>query len=108
MPRGRLLCLGGDNPNALARQIERVEATGNQAVTLDTVTTQARIAMQGIDGIIAGGAMRKLATTALAAREGAILPLLSAEDAMERFFLEKVVTVNTTAAGGNALLLADL
>mgnify|MGYP001801095909 CR=1 FL=1 len=36
------------------------------------------------------------------------MPLLSAEDATERFFLEKVVTVNTTAAGGNALLLADL
>ena len=42
----------------------------------------------------------------LCQREGAILPLLSAFDAPERFYHERTVTINTTAAGGNASLLA--
>ncbi|MEL6860930.1 MAG: L-glutamate gamma-semialdehyde dehydrogenase [Pseudomonadota bacterium] len=108
VPRGRLLCLGGDEPGVLQAQIQRVEATGNQAVTLEQVSIKTLIAAEHIDGMVADGAMRTLAAIALAARSGAILPLLSVKDAAERFYVEKTVTVNTTAAGGNATLLAQI
>ncbi len=108
VPRGRLLCLGGDTPSVLAEQVQRVEATGNHVLTLDEVSTEVLTSVENIDGVVADGAMRDLAAVALAARAGAILPLLSATDAVERFYVEKTVTVNTTAAGGNASLLAQV
>ena len=43
---------------------------------------------------------------ALARREGAILPLVTEPVAPDRFLLERVLCVDTTAAGGNASLLA--
>ena len=76
------------------------------AVTLDQVDPDHLILPDGIDGVIADGAVRQAAGLALARRGGAILPLLSVNDADTRFWIEKVVTVNTTAAGGNASLLA--
>lgn len=38
--------------------------------------------------------------------DGHLIPVLTAEDDLERFFIERTLTVNTTAAGGNATLLA--
>ena len=105
-PRGRLLCLGGDTADILPRQIERAQATGNVAVTADEIDPDHLVLPDGIDGVIADGAVRDAAGQALARRSGAILPLLSVDDADTRFWVEKVVTVNTTAAGGNASLLA--
>ena len=35
-----------------------------------------------------------------------LVPILTTEDETERFFIERTLTVNTTAAGGNATLLA--
>ena len=45
--------------------------------------------------------------TALARRPGPILPLISEHDAPERYALERHLCVDTTAAGGNASLLAE-
>ena len=61
-----------------------------------------------IQGVLADGAVREQVAAMLADRAGAILPLLSATDPDARFWLEKVLTVNTTAAGGNASLLAEI
>ncbi|MDE0377811.1 MAG: hypothetical protein OXI20_01065 [Rhodospirillales bacterium] len=44
---------------------------------------------------------------ALARRAGPILPLIVDTDAPERYALERHVCVDTTAAGGNASLLAQ-
>ncbi|MCH8169138.1 MAG: hypothetical protein IIC03_14600, partial [Proteobacteria bacterium] len=44
---------------------------------------------------------------ALAAREGALLALIAEPGQPERYALERHVCVDTTAAGGNAALLAD-
>jgi RHH-type proline utilization regulon transcriptional repressor/proline dehydrogenase/delta 1-pyrroline-5-carboxylate dehydrogenase len=49
--------------------------------------------------------------TALAARSGAIVPLVLPDEAAQpqqiyRFAAEQTLTVNTAAAGGNAALLA--
>ena len=54
-------------------------------------------------------ALALLASRALAEREGAILPLI--DDALgpaylSRFCSEKTISINTTAAGGNAALMA--
>ncbi|WP_374658807.1 L-glutamate gamma-semialdehyde dehydrogenase [Inhella sp.] len=51
--------------------------------------------------------------TALAARQGAIVPLVTPQEAAQpqqvyRFAAEQTLTVNTAAAGGNAALLAGL
>ncbi len=107
-PRGRLLCLGGDTPEVLDLQIQRAESTGNIAVTRDEQALPDLIATSDIDGVLADGAIREQVASLLAKRGGAILPLLSAHDAADRFWVEKVLTVNTTAAGGNASLLAEI
>ena len=103
-----MLCLGGDTPDDLQRQIERAEATGNFAITLDQADQDNLHLPDGIDGVIADGALRERVGALLAKRDGPILPLLSADDADARYWIEKVLTVNTTAAGGNASLLASV
>jgi len=46
--------------------------------------------------------------TALAGRPGARLPLIEGLDDAERFVTERVISVDTTASGGNATLLAEM
>jgi RHH-type proline utilization regulon transcriptional repressor/proline dehydrogenase/delta 1-pyrroline-5-carboxylate dehydrogenase len=43
---------------------------------------------------------------ALAARSGALTPLLSSVDAPWRYAVERTLTINTTAAGGDVRLLS--
>ncbi len=43
---------------------------------------------------------------ALAEREGALLPLITETDAAERLVIERHLCIDTTAAGGNASLIA--
>jgi RHH-type proline utilization regulon transcriptional repressor/proline dehydrogenase/delta 1-pyrroline-5-carboxylate dehydrogenase len=45
---------------------------------------------------------------ALAGRPGARLPLVEVLDDAERFVTERVISVDTTASGGNATLLAEM
>ena len=60
-----------------------------------------------IDGLVADGGQRVADIAAHAChRDGAILPVLAAADPIERFLHERALTINTTAAGGNATLLA--
>ncbi|MEM9013479.1 MAG: bifunctional proline dehydrogenase/L-glutamate gamma-semialdehyde dehydrogenase PutA [Pseudomonadota bacterium] len=59
-----------------------------------------------IDGVIADDPLKREVSTLLCNREGPILPLLSSHDDPERFFVERTLTIDTTAAGGNASLLA--
>ncbi|MFV0475429.1 MAG: hypothetical protein ACK5MQ_14660 [Pikeienuella sp.] len=48
-----------------------------------------------------------MARAAQAAREGPILRLIAEEIAPERFAAERSISIDTTAAGGNAQLLAS-
>ena len=53
-------------------------------------------------------AVKPLCAELLAAREGAILPLITApagQHLLQRLITEKTITINTTAAGGNASLM---
>ena len=59
-----------------------------------------------IDGVVTDGAKRIEIAKNLCLREGPILPVLSVNDDVERFILERTKTIDTTAAGGNVSLLA--
>jgi RHH-type proline utilization regulon transcriptional repressor/proline dehydrogenase/delta 1-pyrroline-5-carboxylate dehydrogenase len=62
----------------------------------------------GFDAVVlwADEATLRDARFALAARSGALLPLIDALDVTERCTLERHICIDTTAAGGNATLLA--
>ncbi len=133
-PRGIFLCFGGDEPDCLDAQIalslaagsaaiavigsERVEnisaiqaqlrAKGLHASLVSAVSLEDAIALieENIDGILADGNVRRAISGNVARRSGAIIPIMSIHDPVERFFHERTLTINTTAAGGNASLLA--
>lgn len=116
--KGLVLCLGPD-----------AEAADVQAAAAESVNCQAlRIAPgvtgdNAIDGTLDPAALKDLgrihvvvlwsdgedaraARTALADREGAILPLIRAADVAGVCIKERHICIDTTAAGGNASLLA--
>ncbi len=134
-PRGVLLCLGDDagGVQSLIKQLATGLVSGSGIILTDTAATKAgleqlvsclsrncvpsdlifqiphcdaeTLASLPIDGVVADGLARQSISTALSYRQGSILPLLSANDMLVRFFCERTVTINTTAAGGNASLL---
>jgi len=128
-PRGTILCLGPDTESALAQAVQAL-AFGNAVVIacperadLAAVAKQgAPIAtlagridpawladLDGFAGVACTGdeaglcAMRR----ALARRDGPILPLITEAIRPDRYFHERHLCVDTTAAGGNAALLAQ-
>lgn len=109
VPRGRLLCVGGDNAEDLEAQIRRVRETGNEpAILAHSETVADALGDRSLCGVVAEGAAREALIDLIARRDGPILPLLSHTDETERFCLERVTTIDTTAAGGNASLLASI
>ena len=115
--RGRVLCLGPDAENALA-QASIAQATGCTTLAIAT-----GLGAKGVDGQLAPEALTQLTgfdaviywgdaetarayATALAAREGALIPLILEADPTPRLTLERHICIDTTAAGGNATLLA--
>jgi RHH-type proline utilization regulon transcriptional repressor/proline dehydrogenase/delta 1-pyrroline-5-carboxylate dehydrogenase len=78
----------------------------------DFATLAALLAEAPIAGVACQGdaPLAALASRALAAREGAILPLVEEDFGplyLARFVHEKTVSVNTTASGGNAALMSQ-
>ena len=128
-PRGVVLCLGPGAAVAKAQAATALDA-GNAVVVvaqgataaLASLLAEPRIAvldgqvdpetLAAVDGIaaVACGADRGVLAEirkALARRPGPILPLITEPIAAERYVLERHVCVDTTAAGGNASLLAQ-
>ena len=127
-PRGVVLCLGPgaattetqiatalDAGNAVVAVADRATTAFESLVpdprvvlldgridpdSLVTVDAIAAVACSAERDVL--GAIRK----ALARRPGPILPLITEPGAAERYVLERHVCVDTTAAGGNATLLA--
>jgi RHH-type proline utilization regulon transcriptional repressor/proline dehydrogenase/delta 1-pyrroline-5-carboxylate dehydrogenase len=64
--------------------------------------------LKGFDAVMlwSGEDDLRAARIALAKREGPLVPLISEADPCERLILERHVCIDTTAAGGNAALLA--
>ncbi len=108
VPRGTLLCLG-PTPDDVAAQVALAEQNGNMALVapLDLATLETG---HGFDAVAWFGDRDTLATIrrALAQRDGALIPLLALPEDEGRLVLERHVCVDTTAAGGNAALLAGM
>jgi len=129
VPRGVVLCLGPDDRSA-EKQALMALSQGNMVVV---VTPNAEQIMKGwlgkslpfvaIDGVLEANAlesieglqavacasdeesMRALRSN-LANRSGALIPLISELNTVERFVIERLLCMDTTAAGGNASLIA--
>jgi RHH-type proline utilization regulon transcriptional repressor/proline dehydrogenase/delta 1-pyrroline-5-carboxylate dehydrogenase len=129
-PRGVVLCLGPGRDDLVAQAVQAL-ATGNGAVLVapgakkaakdlrvsgaplaaveGTLMPDVLVAARGFDAVAsraAEGSLRAM-RRALAARDGALIPLIAELHAPERYVLERHVCVDTTAAGGNASLLAS-
>lgn len=106
VPRGTLLCLGPSDTDRTAQR-DLAEAAGCTPILSD-LDPAALATGQGIDAVAWFGDRATLRTVrqALARRDGAILPLLSGPHEAARLMLERHVCIDTTAAGGNAALLA--
>jgi RHH-type proline utilization regulon transcriptional repressor/proline dehydrogenase/delta 1-pyrroline-5-carboxylate dehydrogenase len=125
--RGKVLCFGGDVSQVLEQaQIaldmgcsvlaiaenmpESSTDTGSSLIQLSgSVNESDLVELQGFDVVscLGSAACLRSARMALAAREGAIIPLVSGTGLAERCVLERHYCIDTTAAGGNAALLAS-
>jgi len=107
-PRGPVLCLGPGR-EAAAEQARAVRDLGGIAVEAEgTLDPEALTLMAPLTGVVWWGAAetgRELAA-ALAAREGPQVPLITAMPDRAHACHERHVCIDTTAAGGNAALLA--
>jgi RHH-type proline utilization regulon transcriptional repressor/proline dehydrogenase/delta 1-pyrroline-5-carboxylate dehydrogenase len=127
--RGIVLCLGpgresachqaaaalvqGNSVVMVAPDIDRVlQAAHQHQVPLygvsGSLSAQSAQVLRGFDALCCNGdeqllrAMRQ----ALSQRDGAIIPLITEWDQAERFVIERHLCIDTTAAGGNASLIA--
>jgi RHH-type proline utilization regulon transcriptional repressor/proline dehydrogenase/delta 1-pyrroline-5-carboxylate dehydrogenase len=127
-PRGRVLCLGPGADRLLAQAVQAL-AAGNAVLAVAPAASSALQPLLGkglplaaLDGTLAPQALAEVAVDlvasaaddhrqrtlrqALASRDGPIVPLIDETLAPAGYALERAVCVDTTAAGGNASLLA--
>ncbi len=115
--RGLILCLGPTADFAI-RQARQVRGAGCRAVMVapgaegtwavdGILPAEALTELRSIDAVALWSDDLSAVRRALAAREGQIVPLLAEDDLDERCVLERHICVDTTAAGGNARLLAQ-
>ena len=106
VPRGTLLCLG-PTPDDVATQMEMAQRCGCGIVTAEVDLERLRSG-NGFDAIAWFGDAARLRDIrlALSQRTGALLPILAGPADIGRLQLERHVCVDTTAAGGNASLMA--
>ena len=128
-PKGLVLCLGAGSEVALAQAVQALRAgcpavivaqdaqaaaqsladAGAPVRALDgTVAADALATMTGVVAVAAAGpgSWTRALRMALAGRSGPIVPLETTVIAPERYVVERHLCIDTTAAGGNASLLA--
>ena len=106
--RPPILCLG-PGTRAAEAQAQAVRALGGEAVVPEgELTPEALVTLDGFSGAIWWGEAEtaRIYAKALAARKGAILPLVTGHPDRAHVCHERHLCVDTTAAGGNADLLA--
>ena len=116
--RGVVLCLGPtlEQARTQAKEVKKVGCSpliiAEDAQPAEGLSGTMPLAfletLKGFDAIVLWAdedALRK-ARLALANRAGALLPLIDAHDIPNRCILERHICIDTTAAGGNAALLA--
>jgi len=105
--RGVVLCLGPDSVRD--RQKRLVEATGAIAVSGDVADLRAD-ELRTVAGVAYWGASdtKRDLRQKLASQDGPIVPLLTSAYEISHFVREQHKCIDTTAAGGNAALLAGV
>lgn len=106
--RGPILCLGPGR-EAAAAQAAAVTALGGQAVQArGAVLPKALETLEPLAAVLWWGEAEtgRAYARALAARPGALVPLIAARPDLAHVVHERHLCVDTTAAGGNAALLA--
>jgi RHH-type proline utilization regulon transcriptional repressor/proline dehydrogenase/delta 1-pyrroline-5-carboxylate dehydrogenase len=130
-PRGVILCLGGEE--SMGGQLARALAAGDgmlaggeiasdvmaaleaagapalvqRSIDLGSAVSEKLLMHSAIAGVAFDGAGgRAELARVLAGRQGPICPILSANDPPARFAVERTLTINTTAAGGDVRLLS--
>ncbi|MDF1719888.1 MAG: bifunctional proline dehydrogenase/L-glutamate gamma-semialdehyde dehydrogenase PutA [Minwuia sp.] len=129
-PKGTVLCLGPTRQIAMAQAVQALgagcavavvapgateavrplAAAGAPVVALDGTVTAAML--RTLDGAVAvaaagGSDWTRALRIALAERDGPIIPLETQVIAPGRYVVERHLCIDTTAAGGNASLLAS-
>lgn len=106
-PRGRVLCLG---PTTAQQQAQAVicASLGNTALLaeLDLDVLRSSDSFDAVACFADEAALRAV-RIALSERDGPIIPLLTSADDSSRLLVERHVCIDTTAAGGNASLMAQ-
>ena len=108
MARPPLLC-AGPGPALAAAQRNAIEALGGRAIDVDGVLpAEALIDLPEFGGVLWWGddATARAYASALSQRSGPIIPLITDTPDTAHACLERHLCVDTTAAGGNAALLA--
>ena len=108
LTRAPVLCLG-PGAEAAAAQVAAVEALGGQAIAAQgTLTADALAGISGLSVVLWWGDADtgRAYAQALAQRQGEIVPLVSSLPDLAYIAHERHLCVDTTAAGGNAALLA--
>lgn len=113
-PRGRIACAGelgaADGGAMLEKQIAAAESFGNAVVNVAGQSLEEIAALDDIEGVMATGgdeALRDLRQK-LAARTGPIVLLITDPADVCSLVGERTLCIDTTAAGGNASLLAEV
>ncbi|WP_208353142.1 bifunctional proline dehydrogenase/L-glutamate gamma-semialdehyde dehydrogenase PutA [Pseudaestuariivita rosea] len=108
--RGVVLCLG-PGKDAAVEQAQIAAENGCQPVCIYGGLNPQRLQdLHGFDAVISQAPEHDLQQIrlALASRDGPVIPLLTEVDLAERCRLERHICIDTTAAGGNASLLAEV
>ena len=130
VPRGVVLCMGPTPELAMAQALAALNE-GNRVVMVvpggeesAMEAKDAGLPIIGINGMIDPSALARLSgfaavacngdkglarscRRALAKREGPLIPMITEYDCAARFVLERHICTDTTAAGGNASLIAS-
>ncbi|MBN2739683.1 MAG: bifunctional proline dehydrogenase/L-glutamate gamma-semialdehyde dehydrogenase PutA, partial [Rhodobacteraceae bacterium] len=103
-PRDPVLCLGPD----VEAQVAAVEALGGDALRDTNVTPETLETRAGISGVMWWGdaTTGRALAQALARRPGPIVSLITGQPDIGHLYHERHLCIDTTAAGGNAALLA--
>ncbi len=110
MPRGPILCMGPGR-DAAAAQVKAVAELGGLGVSVaGTIGITALTTITPLAGVIWWGDEKsgRAMEAALAKRDGPITALITAMPDAAQVLHERHVCVDTTAAGGNAALLAEV
>ena len=117
-PRGTVLCLG-PTPEQAQQQAQIAQANGCRALQITSgatgsdaldgqLTAELLTEINGFAVVVYWGdeTVKRALRQALAARRGALLPLVTHQGLAAYCLLERHLCIDTTAAGGNAALLA--